>query len=75
MSAMPKLVRPMARNPACRADHPIGDAIDAVISRPFRQWPLDRLGLTTVRPSTIRVSLPPPVTVSPAGLWKLAAPL
>src|SRR5262249_58463806 len=32
------------RNPACRADHPIGDATDAVMGRPFRWWPLDRLG-------------------------------
>jgi hypothetical protein len=32
------------RNPACRADHPICDAIDAVMGRPFRWWPLDRLG-------------------------------
>ena len=32
------------RNPACRADYPIGDAIDAVTDRPFRRWPFDRLG-------------------------------
>ncbi|MGC2074760.1 MAG: hypothetical protein WA728_01735, partial [Xanthobacteraceae bacterium] len=32
------------RDPACRADHPISDAIDTVMGRPFRRWPLDRLG-------------------------------
>jgi hypothetical protein len=31
-------------NPACRADNPIGDAIDAVMDWPLRRWPLDRLG-------------------------------